>query len=289
MMNRMMVFSPSSLSEMLIGNLTKMHARLSETGDVQYALKVGEETVNLNELIGKSLSLRFLSQIHCTACGRKTNKSFSQGYCYPCFTSLAQCDSCIMSPEKCHFHLGTCREPQWGEDFCNREHFVYLANSTGIKVGITRGTQLPTRWLDQGAVQGLPIARVATRQISGLFETIFKEHIADKTNWRALLKGNASEIDLAAQRDHLFALCKTEIDALQKRFGLDKVQLLDETTETRIRYPVNQYPQKINSHNLDKEPHLTGTLLGIKGQYWILDNAVINIRKYTGYRVELAI
>lgn len=285
----MMAFSPSSLSEMFSGNLSKMQARLSDTGDVQYLLSLGEHTINVNELIGQPVSLRFIQQIHCTACGRKTNKSFNQGYCYPCFTSLAQCDSCIMSPEKCHFQAGTCREPQWGEEFCNREHFVYLANSTGIKVGITRGTQLPTRWLDQGAVQGLPIARVATRQISGLFETIFKQHIADKTNWRALLKEDASVIDLAAQRDHLFALCRDEILALQQRFGIDKVQLLDDVPVTGIRYPVEAYPKKINSHNLDKEPHLTGTLLGIKGQYWILDNAVINIRKYTGYRVELAI
>lgn len=285
----MMAFSPSSLSEMFSGNLSKMQARLSDTGDVQYLLSLGEHAINVNELIGKPVSLRFIQQIHCTACGRKTNKSFNQGYCYPCFTSLAQCDSCIMSPEKCHFQAGTCREPQWGEEFCNREHFVYLANSTGIKVGITRGTQLPTRWLDQGAVQGLPIARVATRQISGLFETIFKQHIADKTNWRALLKEDASVIDLAAQRDHLFALCRDEIQTLQQRFGIDKVQLLDDAPVTGIRYPVEAYPQKINSHNLDKEPHLTGTLLGIKGQYWILDNAVINIRKYTGYRVELAI
>ena len=289
MLNRMMAFSPSSLSEMFSGNLAKMQARLSDTGDVQYVLTLGEQVINVNELIGRPVSLRFIQQIHCTACGRKTNKSFNQGYCYPCFTSLAQCDSCIMSPEKCHFQAGTCREPQWGEEFCNREHFVYLANSTGIKVGITRGTQLPTRWLDQGAVQGLPIARVATRQISGLFETIFKQHIADKTNWRALLKEDASVIDLAAQRDHLFALCRDEIQALQQRFGIDQVQLLDDAPVTGIRYPVEAYPKKINSHNLDKEPHLTGTLLGIKGQYWILDNAVINIRKYTGYRVELAI
>lgn len=280
--------SPSSLCEMLSGNLSKMQTRLQD-GRVHYSLELGGQNIDLNALLGRSVRLSFAAQINCVACGRKTNKSFNQGYCYPCFSTLAQCDVCIMSPEKCHFQAGTCREPAWGEEFCNREHFVYLANSTGFKVGITRGTQLPTRWLDQGAVQGLAVARVATRQISGLLETIFKQHVADKTNWRALLKADAPELDLAAKRDELFALCHTEIHDLQQRFGLEKVQMLDSATETRIAYPVSQYPQKINSHNLDKENVLEGILTGIKGQYWILDNTVINIRKYTGYHVELMV
>lgn len=279
--------SPSSLCEMFSGNLKKMQARLSADGQVSYSLELGGQHIDLNGLLGTPISLHYQAQIHCIACGRKTNKSFSQGYCYPCFSSLAQCDTCIMSPEKCHFAAGTCREPAWGDEFCNREHIVYLANSTGIKVGITRATQLPTRWLDQGAVQGLPIARVATRHLSGLLETIFKQHVADKTNWRALLKQDAENIDLPAQRDQLFECCKTDIAALQQEFGLDKVQMLENAQETYIKYPVSHYPHKINSHNLDKDPVLRGTLQGIKGQYWILDNAVINIRKYTGYRVEL--
>ncbi|MCP5334375.1 MAG: DUF2797 domain-containing protein [Oceanospirillaceae bacterium] len=276
------------MCEMLSGNLSKMQTRLQD-GRVHYSLELGGQNIDLNALLGRSVRLSFAAQINCVACGRKTNKSFNQGYCYPCFSTLAQCDVCIMSPEKCHFQAGTCREPAWGEEFCNREHFVYLANSTGFKVGITRGTQLPTRWLDQGAVQGLAVARVATRQISGLLETIFKQHVADKTNWRALLKADAPELDLAAKRDELFALCHTEIHDLQQRFGLEKVQMLDSATETRIAYPVSQYPQKINSHNLDKENVLEGILTGIKGQYWILDNTVINIRKYTGYHVELMV
>lgn len=280
--------NPSSLCEMVSGNLSKMQTRLQD-GRVYYSLELGGQNIDLNALLGRSVRLSFAAQIHCVACGRKTNKSFNQGYCYPCFSTLAQCDVCIMSPEKCHFQAGTCREPAWGEEFCNREHFVYLANSTGFKVGITRGTQLPTRWLDQGAVQGLPVARVATRQISGLLETIFKQHVADKTNWRALLKGDAPELDIAAKRDELFALCHAEIHDLQQRFGLEKVQMLNNASETRIAYPVSQYPQKINSHNLDKENVLQGILSGIKGQYWILDNTVINIRKYSGYHVELMV
>jgi hypothetical protein len=65
-----------------------------------------------------------------------------------------------MKPETCHYHLGTCREPDWAQNHCFRPHIVYLANSSGVKVGITRKTQIPTRWLDQGASQALPIFEV---------------------------------------------------------------------------------------------------------------------------------
>ena len=136
------------------GALDKMAARLD--APVQYAFRLGELQVPVNPLIGKTLRLEYLGAIHCSHCGRKTNKSFSQGYCYPCFKKLPQCDLCIVSPEKCHHELGTCRDPEWGTSFCMTDHVVYLANSSGIKVGITRATQLPTRWLDQGATQALP-------------------------------------------------------------------------------------------------------------------------------------
>src|SRR5690606_38712899 len=115
---------------------------------------------------------------------------------------------------------GTCREPLWAELNCHQPHVVYLANSSGLKVGITRGTQVPTRWVDQGAVQALPIIGVQTRLQSGLVETLLKQHVADRTNWRAMLKGGIAEIDLPAERDRLLTLCRDELQALQQRFGL---------------------------------------------------------------------
>ncbi len=115
-----------------------------------------------------------------------------------------------MSPEKCHYDKGTCRDASWGDEFCMQDHIVYLANSSGIKVGITRHSQIPTRWLDQGAMQAMPIARVSTRQLSGLLEVIFKQHVSDKTNWRTLLKQDAIDLDLPAKRDELFELCHEE-------------------------------------------------------------------------------
>ena len=265
------------------GALTKMAVRLDSP--VQYALRLDDAEVAVNPLLGKTLRLEYLGAIHCTHCGRRTKKSFSQGYCYPCFTRLAQCDSCIVSPEKCHFDAGTCREPGWGEQFCMTDHVVYLANSSGVKVGITRATQLPTRWLDQGASQALPILRVATRQQSGLVEDLLRSQVADRTNWRALLKGDAAPVDLAAVREQLFDSCREGLEALQQRFGLQAIQPLADAEAVEIRYPVEAYPSKIASFDLDKNPLVEGTLLGIKGQYLILDTGVINIRKYTAYQV----
>lgn len=140
------------------GPLQKMRTRLS--GLVSYELQLAEQSIALNPLMGKSFKLTYTGQIFCVHCNRPIKKSFNQGYCYPCFTSLAQCDMCIMKPETCHYEAGTCREPDWAQKFCFQPHIVYLANSSGIKVGITRQTQLPTRWIDQGAVQALPIFKV---------------------------------------------------------------------------------------------------------------------------------
>ena len=268
------------------GAISKMSARLDASA-VQYAFRLGDAEVPVNPLIGSTLRLEYLGAIHCSHCGRKTKTSFSQGYCYPCMTRLAQCDTCIMSPERCHYEHGTCRDPAWGEQFCMTDHVVYLANSSGIKVGITRATQLPTRWLDQGASQALPIVRVATRQQSGLVEDLFRSQVADRTNWRALLKGNAEAVDLVAVREQLFDSCSEGFKGLQDRFGLQAIQPLTDVEPIEIRYPVEAYPSKIVSFNLDKDPIVEGTLMGIKGQYLIFDTGVINIRKYTAYQMAV--
>jgi len=273
------------MSELGRGSLSKMKAHLD--APVQYAFRLGDEEVPVNPLVGKHLRLEYLGAIHCTHCGRKTKTSFSQGYCYPCMQKLAQCDICIMSPEKCHYDAGTCREPSWGEQFCMTDHIVYLANSSGVKVGITRASQVPTRWIDQGATQALPILRVATRQQSGFVEDLLRSQVADKTNWRALLKGDAVPVDLLAIREQLFDSCGAGITELQQRFGLQAIQPLSAAEMLEIRYPIEAYPAKIASFNLDKQPLAEGTLLGIKGQYLMFDTGVINIRKYTAYQLAI--
>lgn len=269
------------------GALRKMKTQLDDT--VSYTMLLSEHEVPMNQYLGRQLQLQYQGAINCIHCDRKTNKSFSQGYCYPCFKRLAQCDSCIVSPEKCHYAAGTCREPQWGEEHCMIDHIVYLANTSGIKVGITRGTQVPTRWMDQGATQARPIFRVDTRLHSGLVEILFSKHIADKTNWRAMLKGSAEPADLEQVRQRLMAECAPELEQLQQEHGLQAVTELSDAPETLITYPVLEYPEKVTSFNLDKNPEVTGTLTGIKGQYLIFDTGVINMRKYGGYQMSLSL
>ncbi|HCO10506.1 MAG TPA: DUF2797 domain-containing protein, partial [Gammaproteobacteria bacterium] len=111
------------------GIIRKMSARLEDT--VAYSLRLGDHLVPANELVEKQVRLEFTGAIFCVNCGRKSSKSFNQGFCFPCFQKLAACDSCIIHPERCHFDQGTCREPAWGEQFCMQDHIVYLANSSG--------------------------------------------------------------------------------------------------------------------------------------------------------------
>ena len=269
------------------GAVRKMKTELA--GPVQYRMVLGEAEIPLNEFLGQSLDLAYQGQINCIYCDRKTSKSFNQGYCYPCFKRLAQCDSCIVSPEKCQYAAGTCREPEWGETHCMIDHIVYLSNTSGIKVGITRHSQVPTRWMDQGATQARPIFRVDTRHHSGLVEILFKHHIADKTNWQAMLKGDAQPADLEATRQRLMAECEAGLAALRDQYGLQSVTELTDAEETTISYPVLEYPTRVKSFNLDKTPNVGGTLMGIKGQYLIFDTGVINMRKYGGYQLSLTV
>lgn len=268
------------------GAISKMQIALDEPA--QYSLRLEGEQHALNPLIGQQIRLEFLGAIHCTHCQRPTKKSFAQGYCWPCFSKLPQCDTCMMSPEKCHYDADTCRDPEWAQDFCMTDHFVYLANSTGVKVGITRGTQLPTRWLDQGAIQAVPIFRVATRQQSGFVEDVLRSQVADRTNWRTLLKGDVEPIDLIAIREQLMDSCEQPLLELQQRFGLQAIQPINDVDVLDITYPVQAYPSKLKSFNLDKDPVAEGTLIGIKGQYLLFDTGVINIRKYTSYQLAVS-
>lgn len=268
------------------GRLRKMP--VEPDSPVSYSLLLGETRIPLNALVGYPLRLDFGGVIRCINCDRKTSKSFSQGFCYPCFKKLAACDTCIMSPEKCHYYEGTCREPEWGETHCMTEHVVYLANSSGLKVGITRGTQVPTRWIDQGAVDAIPMVRVATRQLAGFVEVACKKHVADRTNWRTMLKGEVPVMDLRQERDRILELIADDLSELQSRHGEAAIRPVGEDGLT-LSYPVDVWPDKVKTHNLDKASLAEGVLQGIKGQYLILDTGVINIRKYTGYEVRFRV
>lgn len=271
------------------GQIAKMKVSVDEDNIAQYRLPVGESLVDMNSLIGQQISVQYSGNINCVHCNRKTKKSFSQGYCYVCLTRLAQCDSCIIKPEKCHYEQGTCREPKWGEENCLQDHFVYLANTGQIKVGITRHVSdgVSSRWIDQGASQAMAIFRVKERLLSGLVEIEIAKHIGDKTNWRTMLKGKPDTLDLQEMQQKIVELVKDPLQAIQDKYGIQAVQAI-EPKPIQINYPVDQYPVKIKSINLDKEPVFEGTLLGIKGQYLMLDgDRVINMRKYSGYTLNM--
>jgi len=191
-----------------------------------------------------------------------------------------------MKPETCHYHQGTCREPEWGEQNCFVPHFVYLSNTSGLKVGITRHTQIPTRWVDQGATQATTIFKVNTRQQSGFVEMAFKDLIADKTNWRTTLKENQADRDLLQEAAELKSKLQEKMSQVIQSFPIDDIEDLTGDV-VKINYPVLEFPSKIKSHNFDKNPIVEGTLMGIKGQYLLFDTGVINMRKFTSYHIQV--
>ena len=253
-----------------------------EEGMAHYKLSFDNQQVDMGSLVGQHIEFTFNNKIQCAnpECKRITPKSYSQGYCFPCARSLAKCDLCIMRPETCHYHLGTCREPEWGLSNCFTPHIVYLANSSGIKVGITRKTNTPSRWIDQGAISALPILEVKTRLESGLIEKALKSFITDKTNWRIMLKNETEFADLVATKTSLLGEVSSLVDELDAKTLPDDVVNID--------YPVLKYPTKIISLSFDKTNTISGVLNGIKGQYLLLEGGVLNVRKFSSYHLTLS-
>ena len=254
---------------------------------VKYTLSLSDERLPLNPLLGGTIRLEYSGQIQCAGCGQLTKKSFSEGFCFRCFSTLAQCDLCIVKPELCHFAKGTCREPEWGQAHCMQPHYVYLANASGLKVGITRASQVPTRWLDQGAIQALLVLQVHSRYQAGLVEVAMKQHVADRTDWRKMLKGEPEPHDLKSQRQGLLERCTEALAVSAATTGRPEPVFLETEAVRNFNYPVLTYPQRVTALNLDKTPTVEGTLLGIKGQYLIFDIGVLNVRKFTGYQVTV--
>lgn len=259
------------------GTLKKMQTKwVDPTTPIAYELRLNNISVPLNDRVGNKVKLIFTGKINCIACGRDIKKTFQQGYCFPCTQKLAETDLCIVKPELCHYHLGTCRDDAFAHKQCFIPHVVYLAVSSGAKVGITRAFQKFTRWADQGAAAAIDFAEVPSRRDAGFLEVALAKHIADKTNWRKLLTGDAPQTDLLNLKHELTQKVPDEF----KKFLSANEEIY------RLCYPIEHYPVKINSYNFDKNPEISDILIGIKGQYLLFENGVINIRKYQGYEVE---
>ncbi|MCB2197660.1 MAG: DUF2797 domain-containing protein [Bacteroidetes bacterium] len=260
------------------GSLLKMQSELNDP--VDYFLHIGDEKLHVNEFIDKVVSIKYLNEIHCIRCGRKTSKSFHQGYCYPCYRTAPETDACILKPELCRAHEGISRDMEWSKEHCLQDHVVYLAISSGLKVGVTRIAQVPTRWIDQGASYAIKIALAPNRYTAGLIEVDLKKHFADKTNWRSML---ANKIDKEIRLIDQKAQAKQKV----KKEFTDYFTDDDEIVE--INYPVIAYPEKVKSINFEKESEVSGKLMGIKGQYLIFENGVVfNVRRHNGFEVEIA-
>ncbi|WPP52298.1 DUF2797 domain-containing protein [Catalinimonas niigatensis] len=260
------------------GNLLKMRVALEEP--VRYTLRLEKDEIDMNQLLGQQIHIAFEGRINCVNCGRITKKSFGQGFCYPCFIKAPENSECILRPELCRAHLGEGRDVEWEKAHHLQPHIVYLAQTDAIKVGITRTTQVPTRWIDQGARRALPIATVPYRYLAGQIEVALKDQFTDKTNWRNMLK-NVVNDEL-----HLEEHCELAHQWIPEELG---EYILQECPITEIHYPVLEYPEKVKSLILDKNPVISSTLLGIRGQYLIFDNGeVFNIRNHSGYYIHLS-
>lgn len=261
--------------------LSKMLASIDprQGGPVRYALPMNGRAIELAPFIGRPFTLRFTGAMTCVNCGRSVKKFYGQGFCWPCFSTAAEASECIVRPELCRAHLGEGRDAAWEAEHHNTEHVVYLSQTGGIKVGVTRGTQVPVRWIDQGAVAAVVIARTPYRQLAGLIEVELKKSFADKTNYRQMLTAIAADLDaLTNARTRAMTALAHELGAYA---------LAGEAPMT-IAYPIAEMPPKITTISLEKVPEISGTLAGIKGQYLIWsDGRALNVRNHGGYHVEV--
>jgi hypothetical protein len=260
-----------------LGQLYKMKSTHNEI--VEYQLELNE-IIDMNQLVGKSVSIKWSGKINCVSCSKSISKTFGQGFCYPCFLNAPEASECIIRPELCRAHLGQGRNVDWEEKNHNQPHIVYLAATNTVKVGITRSSNVFTRWVDQGASSSIILAETPNRYTAGLLEVALKDFFTDKTNWQRMLK---NEID-------------NTIDLTEEKWKLENVlpsdlfqHFTEDDTIYNFNYPVNCFPSKIKSLTFDKEREVSGILNGIKGQYLLFDNdRVINLRKHTGYWIEIA-
>lgn len=246
---------------------------------IQYYLVFDSDFLNVNQVLEKEIRVKFL-KYQCLNCG-EDRPIFRQGFCRNCFFETPAAGDWIMRPELSKAHLDKeDRDLEYEKKMQLQPHIVYLANSSNIKVGVTRKSQIPTRWIDQGAHEAIEILEAPNRYLAGITEVALKEHLSDKTNWRKMLTNTVIDQDLEEWRSKLKEFVPEEAASYY----------LNNRTEVALEFPVKRYPEKVKSLNLEKNPEFSGLLMGIKGQYLIFaDDTVFNVRGNEGYFVDLQI
>ena len=259
------------------GVLKKMMTENNDT--IQYYLEMGSDFINMNQLLNKNIEVSFVTY-ECLNCHLE-KEIYRQGFCKSCFFDIPSAGDWIMRPELSTAHLGKeDRDLEYEKRVQLQPHIVYLANSSNVKVGVTRKQQVPTRWIDQGAHEAIEIVEVPNRYLAGITEVALKKHVADKTNWRKMLKNDNVDENLVSWQEKLRPYIPEEA----------KEYFIENNTETQLNFPVLKYPEKPKSLNIKKDKTYAGKLVGIKGQYLIFeDQTVFNVRSNEGLVVSIKI
>jgi hypothetical protein len=257
--------------------ISKFHTTF--TNPVEYTANWEKDSILFNELIGKEISIEFTGLMFCKVCNKSTKKFFGEGFCFQCFNNSPENSPCILKPELCEAHLGKGRDTAWEEKHHNQPHVVYLAATDVVKVGVTRSSQIPTRWIDQGASSVIIFAETPNRYEAGKLEVELKAFYSDKTNYRKMLQNEIDEnIDLIEEKWQTVEQLPSDLQTF----------ISENDVITELTYPVITFPKSVQVLNLDKTPLIKGRLNGIKGQYLLFENDLaINIRRHTGYDIQL--
>jgi len=260
------------MSRYLLRKMEVLH-----TNPVSYYL-YGAQKMEMNSFLGKNLKLVFTGEINCIKCGANIPKTYGEGFCYNCLMTAPEADVCKTNPEKCQAHEGIFRDKDYAEKNCLQPHYVYLSKTSNVKVGVTRQSQIPTRWIDQGATEAIKLAKTPYRFLAGVIETYLKQYFSDKTSWQKMLKCITDNENLETEKNKAISLLADDL----KKF------IVNDNEIWQINFPLLEIPNKITSIKIDKTTVIDGTLTGIKGQYLIFDNEfVVNIRTHSGYIVEI--